>query len=106
MLIVSRVQETITHTVKERNVPLSSRSRCTHCGYPEYNENYHDYCPDGEDHKFPEGSPLGARMVAAASQQRMYGKYNTTRDSCMCPDYKYRSRICKHILAVIVLEGE
>jgi predicted nucleic acid-binding Zn finger protein len=42
-------------------------------------------------------SPLAAR-IAAVTQQQGGTKYITTENGCTCPDYKYRSRICKHML--------
>lgn len=44
-------------------------------------------------------SPLTA-AIAAAIQQRGDGQYLTTKDSCNCPDHRYRHRVCKHMLAL------
>lgn len=50
--------------------------------------------------------PSLAERIAAINSQAGVGKYNTTANSCQCPDHKYRNRACKHIEAYWVLFGK
>lgn len=43
-------------------MPTSKRPTCTRCGYPDHNESYHDYCPDGSQHNYIQ-SPLAAKIA-------------------------------------------
>lgn len=48
----------------------------------------------------PPPSKLAARIAEFIAQQGAE-KYLTTRESCTCPDHKYRKRTCKHMVALL-----
>jgi hypothetical protein len=43
---------------------------------------------------------LGLNMRADDTMRRKWAEYNTTRESCDCPDSVYRQVMCKHRLAL------